>query len=232
MNNFTGCLICGDELEYLTDPIQNECRICRNTFVTKTICKSGHFVCDQCHENEPNDFIINYCIKECSNSDPLSMQNDLLNIKVINMHGPEHHFLVPSVLITAYYNKIQDQSQKEKKLKMLKRQVANITGGFCGFYGACGTAIGAGTFLSFITDCNPMETESWGNANILTGKILQKIGELGGPRCCKRTSFVSVIESSEFVKERYNMDFNVNADFKCSFKKYNKECIGKKCPFF
>ena len=42
------------------------------------------------------------------------MAIEIMKSPMINMHGPEHHFLVPAVLITSYYN-IKDE--KKNKIK-------------------------------------------------------------------------------------------------------------------
>jgi hypothetical protein len=47
-----------------------------------------------------NDFIEKYCIVS-DESDPLAMALTLMRNPALTMHGPEHHFLVSAVLITA-----------------------------------------------------------------------------------------------------------------------------------
>jgi len=59
----------------------------------------------------------------------------------IKMHGPEHHFLVPAVLLSAYYNKKKDSRKKEDKIKEARKRAEKILGGFCGSHGICGAAM-------------------------------------------------------------------------------------------
>lgn len=62
----------------------------------------------------------------------------------VKMHGPEHHFLVSAILLAAYYNTKKDYKEKATKIRMAKKRASQILGGFCGFYGDCGVAVGTG----------------------------------------------------------------------------------------
>ena len=87
--------------------------------------------------------------------------------------------------------------------------------------------------MSVITEATPLTEESWGLANEMTGHVLVSIGKNGGPRCCKRNTFIAIVEASKVVEERLGVKLYDYEDdmVKCEFKKYNKQCIGKRCPF-
>ena len=70
-----------------------------------------------------------------------------------------------------------------------------VPGGVCGFWGACGVGISAGVFISIISGATPLKNEPWGLANKMTSKALDAIGSIGGPRCCKRDSYMAIILS-------------------------------------
>src|SRR5690554_5018047 len=97
------CMVCGSELKYFEDFKKVQCRYCHGNFKSNVICKSGHYICDSCHSMDANQVIENYC-KSTDKTDPMEMAIELMRMPAINMHGPEHHFLVPAVLITSYYN--------------------------------------------------------------------------------------------------------------------------------
>ena len=40
----------------------------------------------------------------------------------------------------------------------------------------------------------------------MTAKSLEKIGEIGGPRCCKRDSFLSILAAVDFVKDHFGVE--------------------------
>jgi hypothetical protein len=74
----------------------------------------------------------------------------------VNMHGPEHHVIVGAALITAYRNAGGAAEPLEKLLGTVEKRGNKVPGGTCGFWGACGAALGAGIFLSAATGSTPL----------------------------------------------------------------------------
>lgn len=229
-NHKTGCLICGKELVYTKDPAHLECFYCHQLFESNTKCKNGHYVCDRCHSSSAVDLIENYCISSTS-EDPLELALTLMRNPSVKMHGPEHHFLVPAVLLAAYYNIKKDYKEKATKIRMAKKRSSQILGGFCGFYGDCGAAVGTGIFVSLITNATPLSVTDWKLSNLATAKSLLVIAEHGGPRCCKRNTFLAILKAAEFIKENFGVSFKLNKDLKCGFYHLNNECLQENCPF-
>lgn len=227
------CMVCASELIYFKDIKRVKCIYCQGNFESNVTCKQGHYICDSCHSMDANDVIENYCVKS-DKTDPLEMAIELMTMPAINMHGPEHHFLIPAVLISSYYNLKNQENLKVEKLKIARKRAKDIKGGFCGFYGNCGAAVGTGIFISIISEVNPLSKENWGLANLMTGTSLISIGKLGGPRCCKRNLFVAIKEAAKFIDKHYGLKMYDYEDFlpKCSFKSRNKECLQQECPYF
>ena len=46
-------------------------------------------------------------------------------------------------------------------------------------------------FISIISGATPLKNEPWGLANKMTSKALDAIGSIGGPRWCKRDSYMA-----------------------------------------
>ena len=61
-------------------------------------------------------------------------------------------------------------------------------------------------------------------------KALGAIGEIGGPRCCKRDSFLSVLAAVDFAREELGVAMEKPAVV-CRYSAQNNQCIGKRCPF-
>ena len=76
-----------------------------------------------------------------------------------------------------------------------------VPGGACGFWGACGAGVSAGQFMAIATQSTPLAKEPWGLSNQMTSKALGSIGEVGGPRCCKRDSYLAILAAIDFAKE-------------------------------
>ncbi len=226
----TGCLICGEELVYEEELDPLECFYCKQVYDSNAKCKNGHFVCDKCHSLPAMDLIESYCIASKS-EDPLELALTLMRNPNVKMHGPEHHFLVPATLLAAYYNIKKDYKEKATKIRMAKKRAEQILGGFRGFYGDCGAAVGTGIFVSLITDATPLSVTYWKLANLVTAKSLFSIANHGGPRCCKRNTFLALLKAADFVKENFGVSFKINKELKCEFYPLNNECLQEKCPF-
>jgi hypothetical protein len=150
----------------------------------------------------------------------------------LKMHGPEHHFLVPAVLLAAYYNITGEAESKKAKIELARQRSAKIPGGFCGSHGNCGAGVGTGIFLSIITETTPLSGKTWQLSNMLTGSCLMEIACKGGPRCCKRDTFTAITHTAGFVKEHLNVTIPVPAEIICEFHSSNKQCLGTKCAYF
>lgn len=221
------CLICGAPLEYLDQDTLMECAICHKQEPSKTRCVNGHYVCNDCH-TRGIDSVIVVCLGDTSRN-PIAVLEHLMSMPFCHMHGPEHHVLVGSALLTAYKNAGGDIDLRPALTEMLKRG-GEIPGGACGYWGACGAAISTGMYVSIVTKNTPLSTDSWRLSNLMTSKALEQVAMNGGPRCCKRDSYLSVLAAIDFTKEHLGVTME-KPQVQCSRSQYNNQCIGKKCPF-
>ncbi len=227
----SGCLICSADIEYSIEALERKCSYCGNSFKSNAVCSNGHFICDSCHGSPAMDFIFNTCVQS-EIKDPVELATLLMKNRQIKMHGPEHHFLVPAVLFTAYHNQMANGDERIKKLEAIRNRAELVKGGFCGTHGSCGAAIGAGIFCSVITGTTPLSTDTWGLSNKITAHCLLSIAERGGPRCCKRDTYLSILKSAEFLKEEMNIELQVNQQVECDFSDMNRECLLEECDFY
>ena len=221
------CLICKAPLEYLDHDELMECEICHKKEYSKTRCVNGHYVCNDCH-TQGMDTIIGICLEETSNN-PIEIIEKMMRQPFCHMHGPEHHVMVGAALLTAYKNAGGDIDLKTALAEMFSRG-KKVPGGSCGFWGACGAGLSSGMFIAIVTGSNPLAEESFALAHKMTARSLTAIGEIGGPRCCKRDSFLAITEAVKFVKENLGVEMEL-PEITCEFSKNNNQCIGKRCPF-
>jgi DNA-directed RNA polymerase subunit RPC12/RpoP len=228
----SGCALCGKELLYTSEPEEMQCEFCGGLFKSQARCVDRHFVCDACHSLSANDLIQQYTLGSTS-ADPIFMAATLMKSPSLKMHGPEHHFLVPAVLLSATLNISGRENEKKTKIEKARQRAEKILGGFCGFYGNCGAAVGTGIFMSILTDATPLSRNEWMLSNLLTADSLRSIALAGGPRCCKRNTFLAIEEAIRFVKERFHIEMEVGAgSMKCEFYLMNKECRQAECRFY
>jgi len=224
-------LVCGGELLYHDTYESRECLYCERSYESNVACTVGHYVCDTCHSLSAINLIRQFC-SSSELTDPLQMAIILMQHPAVKMHGPEHHFLVPAVLLAAYYNLKGDSEHKKEKIAKAEKRAKQILGGFCGFYGDCGAAVGTGIFLILITDATPLSVGDWRLCNMMTARALMSIALHGGPRCCKRNTYLAIMETVLFLKENLNLRMDISSKTQCQFNSLNKECLKEDCPFY
>ena len=137
--------------------------------------------------------------------------------------------MVGAALLTAYKN-AGGNIDLESALGEMMNRGKSVPGGACGFWGACGAGISSGMFISIISKSTPLATEPFALSHKMTAKSLSSIGEIGGPRCCKRDSFLSILATVDFVKEHFGIEME-KPEIVCTYSTKNNQCIGKRCPF-
>jgi len=222
------CLICKAPLEYLEADEIMECELCHKKQNSKTRCVNGHFVCDECHTSGM-DTIISICMNSKS-ANPVEIMEEMMSMPFCHMHGPEHHTMVGSALLTAYKNAGGDIDLQTALYEMQKR-AKQVPGGVCGFWGACGAGISTGMYVSITQRSTPLAKEAWGLSNQMTARALEAIGKNGGPRCCKRDSYLAITEAVKFTGEKLGIHMKLN-EITCSRAHKNNQCIQNACPFY
>lgn len=221
------CLICGEPLEYLAQDELMECAICRAKTQSKARCVHGHYVCDSCH-TEGMDAIFGLCLATGS-SNPIAIIQEMMEMPFCHMHGPEHHVMVGAALMSAYKNAGGDIDLPAALAEIYRRGKA-VPGGVCGFWGACGAGVSTGQFVSIVTGSTPLAHEPWGLSNLMTSASLAAIGAQGGPRCCKRDSWLAILAAVDFVQEHLGVSMQKSQPA-CPYSEKNAQCRGSRCPF-
>lgn len=222
------CLICKAPLEYLDYDELMECVICHTKEQSKTQCVNGHFVCSACH-TAGMDMIIAHCL-HAESRNPVELLEQMMSMPFCHMHGPEHHVMVGAALLTAYHN-TGCSLDLPKALSEMYSRGKEIPGGACGFWGACGAGLSAGMYMAIATQSTPLAVEAWGLSNQMTSRALGAIGQIGGPRCCKRDSYLAIQEAVQFTAEKLNVKMDIYP-IVCTRSAQNNQCIRHKCPFY
>lgn len=148
------------------------------------------------------------------------------------MHCPVHHYIVPAALLSyAAAHSGASKAALRRRLASAEERSRNVLGGFCGFYGACGAAVGLGIFVSVHTGTTPLQAEHWGLANRATGQALLAIAQHGGPRCCKRVS-LATLESAAPILAALGLPPAHIQRPACTWHEGNAECLKNNCPYY
>ena len=223
------CLICGAPLIYLEHQETMKCAVCGGSFSSHARCANGHYICDSCHAKDALDLICQFCLHtELKN--PVAIMEQLIDFPQIHMHGPEHHVLVGAALLAAYKN-CGGELDLSSALDQMKERGSQVPGGICGQWGTCGAGVSTGIFMSIATGATPLTGASWGLANQMTARSLSSIGQIGGPRCCKRDSYTAILSAIDFADEQLHIKMEWPNSIRCRMSERNAQCIKKACPY-
>jgi hypothetical protein len=228
MKSTENCGVCGKPLIYGTGEITRQCAFCGREFSTLIYCPRGHYVCDSCHSQTTLDVLRNV-LASTGSTDPVEILETVMSHPSVPMHGPEHHSMIPSVIVTAVKNAgyLVPEGAVEKAIE----RGSKVPGGWCGFYGACGAAIGVGTAVSVLTEATPLTGETRGLANEATAYALNHMLD-GGPRCCKRAGRKALQAAVEFFKTRMGITLKSAPEISCQYAGRNRECIHQDCVYY
>lgn len=224
-----GCLVCGAELVYLAASEPMTCALCGASRASAARCRAGHYACDACHAAPARDVIERTCATT-GERDPIALAVRLMQHPSVKMHGPEHHFLVPAVLLATLSNARGEPGERAARVAEARRRSEPVLGSFCGLQGACGAAIGSGTFVAIASGSTPLKGPERGLSNRMTARALDAISRTGGARCCKRDSFLAILAAARFAREHLGVELPARGPA-CDFSEANRECPGVACPF-
>ena len=237
IHNHTGkdisiCVLCGDKLEHLDKPIVVHCDNCRATASATSRCESGHIICDNCMNQTVNEFIKEKCLAY-TELDPTQLAVEIMNSPLVQMHGAEHHFILPAVMLTVTKDKISRKDTLSELLDIAEERAMSEICVDCKFeQNTCGAALGAGVFLEMFNGIDEQTEGQWAAlSGELTSKCLAKIEEHRGPRCCKRDTYFAIQASVEFLKEKFAIDLPTSTA-KCTFSLRNRSCGREECTFY
>lgn len=98
----SSCMVCGRPLVYFGRTESRVCSICGKEKPADAACEAGHFVCDDCHSAGAEAAIA--LLLNSRERDPVRLYIECCRLCSVHMHGPEHHCIVPCVMLTAYHN--------------------------------------------------------------------------------------------------------------------------------
>lgn len=223
------CMACASELVYKTTLEESTCYYCGSISHQSVTCKEGHYVCDACHAKEALEVIEHIC-KTSKERDMLKLFRQIREHPSIPKHGPEHHAMVPAIIVSAYKNsggKVNDNALKTALLRG-----SSVMGGACGFLGICGAASGVGIGFAIVLGSSPLAKEARSTAQKVTHAVLGKIAEYEAARCCNREVWTALNIASSLSETFLPVKLIAQMEVKCDQKKFNTYCYGKECPIF
>jgi len=222
------CGVCARPLVYATESVTKTCALCCKDEKTLIYCPAGHYVCDACHSKAAID-VLKDILETTTISDPIAILEQVMAHPSVPMHGPEHHSMVPGVIIAAVRN--AGYPVPEGAIEKALERAGKIPGGWCGLYGDCGAAVGVGIAVSVLTNATPLTGKQRSLALRATSFALARMLD-DQARCCKRASRIAVEAAVDFLKEYLNITLPKAKKPRCAYSPRNKQCAQAQCPFY
>ncbi|MBN2706305.1 MAG: methyltransferase domain-containing protein, partial [Deltaproteobacteria bacterium] len=225
----SNCMVCGAPLQYFLIEEEHSCHYCGRRISANAVCSNGHFVCDQCHLEDGLAVIKHLCLSTRESSLSRLLQ-DLRRHPAIPSHGPEHHALIPGIILSAWRN--QGGELKDEQIVAGITRGAKLPGGACGFLGVCGAAMGVGTAFSIILQSTPLQAKARRLSQQATHCCLGKIIEHEAARCCQREAWLCLREAARLSQEMLGRRLEAGPAPVCKQFQQNPTCIKQACPLF
>lgn len=224
-----GCMVCGAPVTYQLQEEPRRCTFCQGEFSTNSRCEKGHFVCDACHVADGLKVIQHVCTST-NETDMIRLLTLIRRHPAMPVNGPEHHALVPGIILSTYRNLGGDLpvSTIETGIK----RGTSVAGGYCAFMGVCGAAVGVGIAFSLILEATPLTPGRRQIVQSAVQTVLSQISGLKAARCCQRDSWLALIKATELSRKYLPISLEANQPLICAQKSRNKECMGETCPLY
>lgn len=222
------CGICSTPLVYTTEEVVVKCYIGGKEAKARIYCPAGHYVCDACHRQQAVE-VMRKMLSETTSRSPLEIAEAIMANPAVPMHGPEHHIIVPAVIVTAAKN--AGYAVPENALEQAISRGSPVPGGWCGLFGDCGAAVGVGIAVSVLTRATPLTGPQRSLAIAATSRALAPICD-DGPRCCKRAVRMALETAIPYLDEKLGIKLEKTEGISCRHTARNRECTAVACPYY
>jgi hypothetical protein len=103
MQHRENCDVCGTALIYAPEDIPVKCSICGRESKAQIYCPNGHHVCPECRNLEVLE-VLEKVISSTTSASPSEILERVMAHPKLTMHGANHHFIVPAVIVAAAKN--------------------------------------------------------------------------------------------------------------------------------
>ncbi len=222
------CMRCSKPLVYLDKEETRTCTYCGQIGPANAVCESGHFVCNKCHSRDAAEIVRQICL-HTDQTKMIELLDTIRSHPAFPLHGPEHHFTVPALIVSVYRNMGGKVSDADIVCAIDRGR--SVPGGVCAFWGACGAALGVGIAFGIILQSNPLKPGTRQKIQQAVGKIISEIADIKAARCCRRESYTALIAAARLSEQILSISLEAGAVPECRQQDINRECIRRACPY-
>lgn len=224
-----GCMVCGVPLVYDEKPREHMCHYCMQVVPGDAACEAGHHVCDSCHVDDSLAVMEHICLTT-TETDMIALLSHIRSHRSVSVHGPEHHAMVPAIILSTYRNLGGEVS--DEMIRKVIRRGAKVAGGSCGLMGVCGAASGTGIAFASLLGATPKKAALRQLVMDFTIKVLSEVASMRAARCCQRDCYLALRKAAELSPEYLDVTLLAEEPYPCKQMHLNKECAEGDCPLW
>jgi len=146
------------------------------------------------------------------------------------VHGVWHHAIIGEILFICLRN--AGYPITDELIEEVIDRGRQIPGGSCGFVGACGALSSVASAYAILLGSTPVAVVPRENLLALSAKLLSRLVEIGGSRCCKKSSYAALETArDEFAKLGFELP-EEQFEGRCPYFSDNESCDGDDCIYF
>jgi hypothetical protein len=169
--------------------------------------------------------------RQISGTKPAEAMENLLNQgDGAPVHGVWHHALIGEILLVCLRN--AGYGLPDDVLDEVIDRGRQVPGGACGFLGTCGALDSASSAYAILLGSTPVATEQREKLLQFSARLVARLAEIGGSRCCKKSSYAALeVAREEFAKLGFELP-KEEFEGRCPFFASNETCDGEACVYF
>lgn len=226
------CMVCGKQLEYLTEPVKIKCYYCGKTEKSYFLCSEKHYVCENCHGKGSLEAIKQIALNTKS-KDPLEIADVMMQHPSIPMIGCEHAFITAGAFLSALKNEGVATTHNKQIAEAMERARTISKSGYCGLAGTCGIASGLASAFSVILGANCSKDKEFSIVLHTHANATKAIASTAGPCCCKRFTRDVLSVGCNLAKIYFDVRLPVSrSSISCAFSGKHSHCLREECIYF
>ncbi|MFB3879778.1 MAG: DUF5714 domain-containing protein [Armatimonadota bacterium] len=146
------------------------------------------------------------------------------------VHGVWHHALIGELLLVCLRN--AGHPVPDEIIDEVIDRGRQIPGGSCGFLGTCGALQSAASAYAILLGSTPVASGQRQKLLEFSSRLIARLAEIGGSRCCKKSSYVALeLAREELAKVGFELP-EERLEGRCRFFASNDTCDGEACPYY
>lgn len=169
--------------------------------------------------------------REAKGTKPAEMLEEILSRgEGTPVHGVWHHALVGEIILRCLQNAGYEIS--EELIDEVVDRGRQLPGGSCGFIGTCGALSSTASAYAILLGSTPVATQQREKLLEFAAKLVARLAEIGGSRCCKKSSYAALeVARGEFAELGFELP-KEEFEGRCPFFAANDTCDGDACVYF